>query len=86
MSNQVSIVHEPFKDDKHRVAIVYKDGKQQVQVLIARGTNAVGETLWDAPKTPEEYQSVIEAWARKAYKDHDEEMARRYPRGGPDDR
>ena len=86
MSNQVTIMHEPFKDGQHRVAIVYKDGKQEVQVLIAKGTNGVGETIWEPASTPEEHKAVIDAWALKAYKEHDEEMARRYPRGGPDDR
>lgn len=86
MSSNVSIMHEPHKTDKHRVAVVYKDGKQQVQVLIARGTNTVGETNWEPASTPEEYLEVVTAWALKAHRDHDDEMHRRHPRGGPDDR
>jgi len=86
MSTQTHIAHEPYKDEKHRVAIVYRGTTQETQVLVAKGTNPAGEPNWVAASTPEEYQAVIDAWAKKAYRDYTDEMDRRHPRGGPDDR
>jgi len=86
MSTPVHIVYEPYKDDKRRVAIVYKGTKQEVQVLVASGTNPAGETNWVAPTTAEEYNAVIEAWAQQSYREHCDRLDRENPRGGDGDR
>jgi len=85
MSAQFHIVHEPYSDKQQRVVIAYEGTKQVVKVLIAKGENAVGETNWVPASTPEEYQAVIEAWAKKSYQDYTDRMDRENPRGGPGD-
>ncbi len=85
-ASNIHVVHEAFSSPQYRVVIVYKDGRQETQVLIARGTNPVGETQWRVPTTIEEYKAVLEAWAEHSRRQADEHFNRRHPRGGPDDR